>query len=133
MNCYLVRIIGSRDLVGILFAWDIVELVLLIDESGPIDLRVRRTPSRFALLVRTLGRGSDQAETQRRLTMTSMTTTGFRGVTYTFGQLVGLATLQAALGSDRSRSCTRAKKEEKAGLKKTEPQERANYPVSAKG
>ena len=32
MNCYLVRIIGSRDLVGIFFAWDIVELVLLIDE-----------------------------------------------------------------------------------------------------
>jgi hypothetical protein len=32
VNCYLVRIIGSRDLVGIFFAWDIVELVMLIDE-----------------------------------------------------------------------------------------------------
>lgn len=32
MNCYLVRVVGSRDLVGIFVAWDIVELVLLIDE-----------------------------------------------------------------------------------------------------
>lgn len=32
MNCYLVRIVGSRDLVGIFFAWDIIELVILIDE-----------------------------------------------------------------------------------------------------
>ncbi len=32
MNCYLVRVVGSRDLVGIFFAWDIVELVMLIDE-----------------------------------------------------------------------------------------------------
>jgi hypothetical protein len=32
VNCYLVRVVGSRDLVGIFVAWDIVELVLLIDE-----------------------------------------------------------------------------------------------------